>query len=235
MTQRGFGHAKRAKYVNFRAFRLVVFHNRDMFVRRRVINRLRAMLREYLIDPHGVGHAGKTTPNDRPCTSRRCELGQSREFCVDLEEIEFAVVDEHKFARPEREDLSAQFAANRAARAGDENTLAANILRKKIRVRRHRLATEEIFNRDRTQLINAHASLGDLCNRRHRKYAHPGGSGTLKNTSTTLTRARRKCHEQRLNTKFAEHALERLRFVHANSTNRTTRKHGIVIEKRNNM
>ena len=77
------------------------------------------------------------------------------QFALDLVERNFGHLEQHQAVRRNTQNLPAQLRTDRAAGAGDHDALAANGTIKQRRIRRHRVAPQQIAGVDFAQIIDA--------------------------------------------------------------------------------
>ena len=75
-----------------------------------------------------------------------------RELARDLEQVVLGVVEQHQALRRDPRDLAAELRADRAAGAGDEHDLAAQVGAGLLKLHPHRLAAEHVLDADLAQL-----------------------------------------------------------------------------------
>ena len=110
----------------------------------------------------------------------RREVALAHELALDVEERRLRVLDEHEPRRPDPRDLAAELGADRAARAGDEDGLAGEVLRDRAHVDLDRLAAEHVLHLNRPDLPREIEIAGDQLvqprQRLHRERSQPGRS-----------------------------------------------------------
>ena len=80
------------------------------------------------------------------------EVALLLQFAADLEQVVLGVIDEDQPARADARDLTAQLAADRAARSGDEHDLAGEVGADPLQLHADLLAPEDVLQAHLAQL-----------------------------------------------------------------------------------
>ena len=98
-----------------------------------------------LVALEDLAHLGAVAAVPEHGRDRR-EVALAHELALDVEERSLRVLDEHEPRRPDARDLTAELGADRAARTGDEDGLAGEVLRDRAHVDLDRLAAEHVLH-----------------------------------------------------------------------------------------
>ncbi len=131
-----------------------------VLVRRRVEHDLGPRGCEHAIDRDGVGDVAEHGVEDK--------IGmRAAQLLLDHVEIELADVEDGQRLGAETRDLAAQLRADRAAAAGDQHALAGEPRADRGPVELHRIAAEQVLDRDFLQFVEARAAGDDVFEARH--------------------------------------------------------------------
>ena len=169
MFQRGARHRQGTKHVVGQALHRVVLHHGHMLVGGGVVDRVRLPGLHDLAHVLQLAHIAQQRHQLRR-GQQRGRLGL--QFLVDVVEGEFAVFEQQQALWPLAQDLAAQLAADAAAGAGDQHHLVGDIAADQIRMRRYRIAPEQVFHIQLLELLQAGAAAGQRRHAGHAAHMH---------------------------------------------------------------
>ena len=148
-----------AKHIVENALGRVAFNHRNMFIGGGMVDPVRAITPQQFAQPARVGYAAEQRQQIDLELARKTKRLQ---LAVNAVQAELAVVQQQQLARPLANDLAAQFAADAAARPGDQHHLVGDAAVRNGRLRCHRVASEQVFNVEFGEVAQADATAGQI-------------------------------------------------------------------------
>ena len=131
------------------------------------------------------------------------------ELAFDIEQSRLAVVDEHEPRRPDPRDLAAELRSDRAARSGDEDDLAGEVVGDRRDVDLHRLAPEQVLHLDGADLPGqVEIGRDHLRETRQRLHGNARGPRDLDDTLARLARCRGNRDQELVRATIVKQVLE---------------------------
>ena len=159
-------------------------HERHVLVRRRMANEVRAVLGKHVHHALPVAH-GADQHDQIQLRMRALQLH------LNIICIVFVNIKNDELLRVLRRSLTAKLAADAAAAARDEHDLILDIPGDLVQIDPHRVAAQQVFNIDLTDLLDIHLAVGDLVQTRQRAQAAAGLLADVQNVQPLLARGGR--------------------------------------------
>ena len=172
-----------------------------------------------------VGNAAQ----ERHALHRRRQAGQ---LLVDGVQRVLAGLEQHDARRLLPHDLAAQLRANRPARAGDHHHLAADVGRQQRRLRRYRVAAQQVVDADFAQLGHAHLAGHQVGHARQALDGHVQRFQFFQNLAVAATAGRRDGQQDQLGLGVLQQLRQLVRAVHRQATEGTAPQLRVIVHKR---
>ena len=154
------------------------------------------------------------------------------QFLFDPVQIEFGQFEDRQRLDAEPRNLPAQFRADRTAAAGDQHALAGQAGADRGPVELHRLAAEQVLDRDFLQLVEAHAPGNDVLQARHGAERNAGLLAQFDDALHLRVGRRRHRDQQHFGGDFAGQFRQLLqRAEHRHAVHLGAAQRGVVVEQ----
>lgn len=158
-------------------------------------------------------------------------LRQRLQFVVDGVEREFAVVHQQQLPGLLAHDLPAQFAADAAARPGDQHHRALQVAAEQARVRGHGLTAQQVLDLQLLEVGDGDAPAGQVRQARQGADAHRQVPHAFDDLAAALACGAGQCEQYVGDVEPAHHIGECTRRVHAHAVDAAADLAGVVVHK----
>ena len=179
---------KRSEYIVFNRLGGAVLHQRNMFMRRRVINDIRLVIRENPVHPVGIPHG---CDEHHKVQIRMFHF----QFLLYIINVIFINIENNKLFRLMLRNLSAELASDGAAAARYKHLFALHITENRIHIDADRFSPQQILYLHVAQFADADFSVHELIHTRKRTQLTVRFLTNLQNIFQFRAGSGRHCHD----------------------------------------
>ena len=132
---------------------------------------------------------------------------------------------------PKLKQLAGELGADRASGAGDHHHLALHMPGQQLKLRRHRIAAEQILDLDRPEVAYLHVAGGDLVERREGLHHHGEGLERLDRGAALAAQRGRHGEEHLFDILGGDHLADLARPEHLDAVHHLPRERRIVVDE----